>query len=144
MEKFSQWRFIPGCVRASTLNTKPCMTPTGWPGSFAPPAAYAVSLHEALAFALDELRDILDCDHICPQTGRPLSRIMEVKVKIYEKIEQRALGAIPQKILNLHGAAPDNAQGSETQGNRMESIQNRIEELEARDRMKDKGDNNGG
>lgn len=96
---------------------------------FTPPADYATSLHEALLFSLAEMRRALSLPHV--KGNKVDTRLLEVKVKIYEKIEARALGAIPQKILNLHGQVPV----KESEAKTVEDLENELNELKKRNRL---------
>ena len=67
---------------------------------------------------------------------------MEIKLKIVDLLDKRILGAIPQKILNLHASAdrlPSNkAVNGVAAEAEMEAITRRIKELEARDRTRER------
>lgn len=70
-----------------------------------PPAGYMVKVNEALEFGLEQLRDILQREHVLP-TGKVDSRLGELKAKIVMFLDARVKGAIVQKALVAHAMAP--------------------------------------
>ena len=105
-----------------------------------PPANYLTATKEALLYGIDQLREILS--YPMKENGKFNTRIMEIKLKIVDLLDKRILGAIPQKILNLHASAdrlPSNkAVNGVAAEAEMRAITKRIKELEARDRTRER------
>ena len=102
-----------------------------------PPASYEAKMEEALAFGIEQLRDILQMDHVLPN-GRLDAKAAEIKAKIVTLLDIRVKGAtvqrIEQKNLNLHVSTTDRELKSKLQINSMEEIEKRIKELEKMDK----------
>lgn len=102
-----------------------------------PPAGYAAVAEEALAFGMEQLRDMLELDHI-DEHGKPMVKLMELKAKIVAMLDMRVRGALVQKIeqktigLNIH-TTPNQITALGAEG-AMRQITDRIKELEGRER----------
>ena len=110
-----------------------------------PPASYTVRIQEGLSFALDRMRLILDTDPF-DHKGKPNPQLMALQIKIYDLLEKRALGAIPQKIEQTNknfnvrtrsvGVTDEQAVTTEIAAQTMVELDKKIRELERRDRTK--------
>ena len=107
-----------------------------------PPASYTIRIQEGLSYALDKMRAILDIDPF-DQNGKPNPKVMSLQIKIYDLLEKRALGAIPQKIEQTNKNLTVTSHiSNETLVNKeiatqtMLELDKKIKELEKRDRTR--------
>lgn len=102
-----------------------------------PPASYGTIAEEALAFGMEQLRDMLEIPHV-DSHGKPNTKMMEIKAKIVMMLDLRVKGGITQRIeqknLGLTIHTTDKAIANLAQQGSMEQIDKRIKELEARER----------
>jgi hypothetical protein len=63
-----------------------------------PPANYLVVMEEALAFGIEQLRDILDEPMVDPKTKKFNTTLADTKVKIVAMLDQRVKGAVVQRV----------------------------------------------
>lgn len=100
-----------------------------------PPASYLVKTEEGLSFGIDQLRDILEQDHILPN-GRVDTKLGELKAKITMMLDARVKGAVVQRSLNLNVTAGDAADiAKATTASTMEDLEKQLKELRRRDRL---------
>lgn len=101
------------------------------------PANYAVKMEEALAFGIEQMRDILAQPHVLPN-GKVDSKLAELKAKIVAMMDIRVKGATVQKIeqknMNLNVMTTDADVARRITENTMEGIEKKLKELELRDR----------
>jgi hypothetical protein len=102
-----------------------------------PTTGYMVKAEEALEFGIDQMRDLLDRDHIIG--GKVDTKLAELKLKIVLALEARVKGAVVQKQMNLHahlaGKEAAVAIGAAGQGATMEDLQKQLKELERKTRQ---------
>lgn len=67
-----------------------------------PPGNYEIFMKEALNFAVDQIRDILEQDHMNPKTGLLDAKIADVKRRIFVDIADRVKGMPVQRTENLN------------------------------------------
>ena len=67
-----------------------------------PPSNYQTFMQEALHFAVDQIRDILDQDHMDPKTGKLDPKIADVKRRIFVDVADRVKGMPVQRTENLN------------------------------------------
>ena len=103
-----------------------------------PPAQYQIKVEEALAYGMDQLRDILEMENLDAK-GRPNIKLLELKAKITDMLDKRKHGMHVQKVENktmaLHINTSDKTVAKAAMLNSMEAIEKRIQELEGRDRF---------
>lgn len=106
------------------------------------PTGYLIKAEEALEFGLEQMRDLLGQPH--EVNGRVDTKLGELKVKIYNMLDQRLRGAVVQKTmsLNVNTTSPQTAQALARTMSQptMEQLNNRLKIL----RMKEKKHMNGG
>lgn len=102
-----------------------------------PPASYIVKMEEALAFGIEQLRDILQLPHVNPTTSKVDTKLAELKAKIVAMMDLRVKGAIPQKIeqrnMNLNVNMKEETVMSHMVERSQAEIDEKIRELEKRD-----------
>lgn len=98
-----------------------------------PPASYSAVAEEALAFGMEQLREILEMDNR-DDRGKLNVKLMELKAKIVAMLDLRVKGAPVQKTIGLQLHAPASAVAQITESNAMEQIEARMKELESRER----------
>lgn len=108
------------------------------------PTDYETQLDETLHFSMREVREILAMPNMIETDGGPLPnmKLLELKTKIHFMVESRKMGSViqraEQKSLNMNYtggiAAGDVANAIE--GQSMKEIEERLKELENRDRSK--------
>jgi hypothetical protein len=103
------------------------------------PANYQVVMEEALQFGLEQMRDILELEHVDPVTKKVNTKLLELKAKITEMIHVRVKGAVVQKNLNVNATPAQAAKMAENLT--MEEIERRMADIEKR---KKKAVNGGG
>jgi hypothetical protein len=93
-----------------------------------PPSSYQFKANEALEFALEQLRDILDTPHTSGM-GKIDTKLAELKLKIFQTLDIRIKGAPVQRIIqaNLHG---NDAANAVHQASRIMSIEQLEKELQ--------------
>lgn len=102
-----------------------------------PPATYQVKAQEALAFGLEQLRDILEQPHTLAN-GKTDARLGELKAKIVAMLDVRVNGAVVQKTLSLNVNSTPGQLKKEREGASMEDLQRELKELEQRERHVDR------
>lgn len=102
-----------------------------------PPVTYVVFAQEALAFGLDQLREILELPTVGP-SGRPDIKLGELKAKIVAMLDQRVKGAVTQRVenrnMNLNVSTTDAAVAHKVAAESMEDLDRRLKELIRRER----------
>lgn len=105
------------------------------------PASYEVKMEEALAFGIEQLRDILELDHVSA-SGRIDVKLLELKAKIVAMMDQRVKGAVVQRVenknMNLNISTSDQTVAKKAMAGTMEQIEKRLKELDSRDRYQAK------
>jgi hypothetical protein len=97
-----------------------------------PPIDYEVSMIEALNTSIEQMREILAISNI-DEKGKPNTKLMDTKVKIYESLLDRVKGAVPNRIesrnlnLNVEKKADETAPKLKS----MKEIDERLKLLEA-------------
>jgi hypothetical protein len=102
------------------------------------PSSYEVAMKEALHFAIDQMRDILDLPLEDKKTGKINFSLAALKFRIAEKLHTIVKGSVVQKNVNVNigqDMATDRQIQEAIMSNNMEEIQKRIKELDARDRQ---------
>jgi hypothetical protein len=103
-----------------------------------PPTSYMVKMEEALAFGLEQLRDMLELPNT-DSKGRLNLKLMELKAKIVEMVDRRVKGAVVQRVeqknMNLHISTTESQVHKMGMSSSMDSINKRIKELEKKDRQ---------
>ena len=103
-----------------------------------PPASYVVKMEEALAYGVEQLRDILELP-LVDAKGRPDMKLAELKAKIVAMLDIRVKGAIVQKVENkttsLNINTTDKQVAKAMLFNSMEDIERRMKELDKKDRL---------
>lgn len=103
-----------------------------------PPASYEVKMEEALAFGIEQLRDILDLPLVSPYNGKYDVKLGELKAKIVAMLDVRVKGATIQKVeqrnMNLNISTTDTQVAKKAMMGTMADVEKRIKELERRDR----------
>jgi hypothetical protein len=103
-----------------------------------PPASYVVKMEEALAFGIEQMRDILDEPNFFWDKGRKKVnvKLLELKAKIVHMLDNRVKGAVPQQIeqrsMNVNVSSKDVSQLAMM--GTMEEIERRLQTLRAADR----------
>lgn len=97
------------------------------------PASYEAINTEALHFGLEQLRDILETPHILPN-GKADTKLMEIKAKIVNMLDQRVKGSVIQKTMNLNVTASDKKVSEIAEISSMEELERRLVELKRRER----------
>lgn len=97
------------------------------------PANYEIICREALHFGLEQLRDILDTPHNLPD-GSPNTKLMEIKAKIVNMLDQRIHGSALQKTLSLNVTATEKKVGEIAEITSMDELKRRMDELRKRER----------
>lgn len=101
------------------------------------PTSYDKKIHEALDFAMERMRDILDED---PESYPMSQRVKfkELQAKIFVMLDQRAKGSYLQrqeiKQMNLNVHSSDKGVAQAVVDNNVEALENRLRELEKRER----------
>ncbi len=110
-----------------------------------PPTNYIVKAEEALEFALEQMRDILETPHTLPG-GKLDPKVADMKIKIFKLLDDRVRGAVIQRVHTLAESrsmvsietrtTPQEAAtvAGVVQGLTQEETARRIRELEARKR----------
>lgn len=108
-----------------------------------PPASYVVKMEEALAFGIEQLRDILELPTTSP-SGRVDTKLAELKAKIVAMMDIRVKGAITQKIeqksMNINVQTSDKQVANRALQGSMEDIEKRLRELKKRDKVAGAGE----
>lgn len=103
-----------------------------------PPASYEVKMEEALAFGIEQLRDILDLPVVSPYNGKYDVKLGELKAKIVAMLDVRVKGATIQRVenrnMNLNISTSDAGVAKKAMMGTMADVEKRIKELEKRDR----------
>ncbi len=94
-----------------------------------PPTSYMVKAEEGLNFGMDQLRDMLEIDHM--PGGKFDAKIAAVKIKIVEMLENRVKGAIVQKTLQVNVGVPSTRTLEQASS---DELMSRIKELDAKNR----------
>jgi hypothetical protein len=103
------------------------------------PASYSVIMEEALAFGIEQLRDILEMPMVDGK-GRINVKLAELKAKITDMLIIRVKGAVTQKLeqtsknMNLSITTSDATVAKQAMLGSMDAIEKRLKELERRDR----------
>ncbi len=100
-----------------------------------PPNNYEIFMKEALTFSVEQIRDILEQDHIHPKTGMLDAKIADVKRRLFVDIADRVKGMPVQRTENLnvnkdigpHAAFTD---ALPSDSSSLESIEKKIKALE--------------
>lgn len=95
-----------------------------------PPAGYIAKTEEALEFGIEQLRDILDQDHVW-SSGKLDHRLIGLKIRIVEMLDIRVKGAVVQKTMNMNVNAK--ALGPEIQELSEAELDKRLKELKRRE-----------
>lgn len=102
-----------------------------------PPVSYQVKMEEALAFGIEQMRDILQLEHTT-EGGSHNVKLMALKMKIVAMLDVRINGSVVQRVeqknlnLNYEARSVDQA----IQDLTMEEIEAQIAKLEKRDLKK--------
>jgi hypothetical protein len=97
------------------------------------PASYEAISTEALHFGLEQLRDILDVPHVLPN-GKPDTKLMEIKAKIVNMLDQRVRGSVIQKTMNLNLTTSEKKVSEVAEISSMQELERRLVELKRRER----------
>lgn len=99
------------------------------------PVAYENMMEEMLQFSTNQMRRILQMDDMLG--GKPNVKLLELKAKIHFAVEMRQKGAVVQKNLNLNASVSADRKmiADMGQADSMDSIESRLKDLEARDRI---------
>lgn len=101
------------------------------------PTTYDTYLTEALAFGLEQLRDVLELDHQLPN-GKVDTKLLELKAKIVFALDARKNGGIVQRVeqkqMNLNISTTDRAVAQAALGGTMEDMEKRLKQLEKEER----------
>lgn len=102
-----------------------------------PPSSYQVIAEEALAFGLEQLRDILSLSVVLPN-GRADVKLGELQAKIVAMLDTRVKGTITQRLetknMSLNISTSDTAVAKAAMAGTMDDIDLRLKELELRER----------
>ena len=105
-----------------------------------PPASYVVKMEEALAFGIEQLRDVLE-QPMFDSKGNFNTKLAELKAKIVAMLDLRVKGGVTQRVeqttksfnVTLSQSASEVSQAAVEAS--MVEIEKRLKELEKRDRM---------
>jgi hypothetical protein len=103
-----------------------------------PPASYEVKMEEALAFGIEQLRDILELPNV-GATGKLDVKLMELKAKIVAMMDVRVKGAVVQKVeqknMNLNISTSNDQVAKRAMAGSMAELEARLKELDKKDRL---------
>ena len=101
------------------------------------PSSYQVIAEEALAFGLEQLREILSLSVVLPN-GRADVKLGELQAKIVAMLDTRVKGTITQRLetknMSLNISTSDTAVAKAAMAGTMDDIDQRLKELELRER----------
>jgi hypothetical protein len=101
------------------------------------PATYDTFLTEALHFGMEQLRDVLELDHVL-KNGKIDTKLLELKAKITFALDARKNGGIIQRVeqkqMNLNISTSDKKVAQAALGGTMEDMEKRIRQLEKEER----------
>lgn len=103
-----------------------------------PPASYSIAMEEALIYAIEQMRDILEMPNEDPVTGKLNFKLMELKAKIYESVHIRVKGApvqrVENKTMSLNVNTSEKQVAEAMMLNSMDEIRHRMKQLEKREK----------
>lgn len=136
-EKFNVSHVYAGVCQGAFFYGEYLSRPENVAWMVCPPADYTTVLEETLTFGLEQLRDILNTDHMAGD--KPNVKLMELKAKIVFSVQERLKGAVVQKVeqksMNLNVSTSDRQVAKAVTALNMEEIEDRLKALQKKDRL---------